>query len=443
MNELIVVNGGRRIVLQPTQVAMIGRSTSNDVDVNDPRVSREHVRLSWGATGWVLENVGRGGTYVAGQPVTHCSVNRPMEARLAAVDGPAVRFEPWVEPAMPNGAAMPNGIANAQALTPGAMAAVDNLKTALGILVPVKSWLKNPGWRQTLRLLVIPYALLPLSFIALYANSGNLTTPGWAYSLYVAPLWLIAFWFLIRPGRIGWREVQISIAVMAWVLVWIKAVTIGINGHFGAPPLSFLNALGVGFNEEITKALPVLVIALVLLHVRGVKLSVRKWMFIGTVAGLTFGVFESSTLYTVEAILGIHSAQANNQAIGQILSFADRVFVDGFQHAVWAGISAFFIGMAVNYKRRRVELIVFGVTLAALLHGVNDWIAPVFGSLWSQVIVDAVSLVLFLGYTMSAETIEKEVRVTPLFRGQSIYLDPSQQAESAVSSSSSLGSLGT
>jgi RsiW-degrading membrane proteinase PrsW (M82 family) len=326
---------------------------------------------------------------------------------------------------------MPAGLAKVNALAPGAKSAAENFISALGILIPVKSWLKNPGWRQALTLLVIPYALLPLSFIALFSNSGNLTTPGWAYSLYVAPLWLIAFWFLIRPGRIGWREIQVAIVTIVWVLIWMKAVTVNINGHLGHPnqPLSFFDALGVGFNEEITKALPILVIALVLLRVRGTKLDVRMWMFIGTISGLTFGVFES-TLYTVQAIVGIHAATANNEAIGQILSFADRVFVDGFQHAIWAGMSAFFIGMAINYRRRRVQLIVFGVTLAAVLHGLNDWIAPIFNSLWAQVAIDAVSLILFLGYTMSAEAIEREVRHAPLFRGQSMYLDPSRQAES-------------
>src|SRR5262249_53350863 len=32
------------------------------------------------------------------------------------------------------------------------------------ILIPVKSWLHDRGWRQGIRLLIIPYALLPLIF---------------------------------------------------------------------------------------------------------------------------------------------------------------------------------------------------------------------------------------------------------------------------------------
>ena len=119
---------------------------------------------------------------------------------------------------------------------------------------------------------------------------------------------------------------------------------------------------GVGFAEEVTKALPILVAALALRWIWKTTLDVRVWMFLGTIAGLTFGVRESA-LYTSSYLMqGQHRA---GLAIPLILSFAQRVFVDGFQHAVWAGIAAFFIGMGVNYRRRRIPLIIFGITLPA------------------------------------------------------------------------------
>ena len=37
---------------------------------------------------------------------------------------------------------------------------------------------------------------------AVFASSQDLATPGWAYALYIAPLWAIGFWMLIRPGPI-------------------------------------------------------------------------------------------------------------------------------------------------------------------------------------------------------------------------------------------------
>jgi RsiW-degrading membrane proteinase PrsW (M82 family) len=300
----------------------------------------------------------------------------------------------------------------------------DELASAAAILVPVRSWLKDPGWRQGLRLLVIAYALLPLVFLALFASSGNLTTPGWAYSLYVAPLWGVAFWLLIRPPEpYGRRELLIGIGIVIWVMIWMNIVTINVNASLN--PKSLGGALLLGLNEEITKALPILVAALALLRLRSVKLDVRMWMFLGTVAGLTFGVREASQ-YTTVAIEHIAAAAMHhsaNAAVLGALSFAYRVFVDGFQHAIWAGVAAFFIGIAVNYPRRRVPLILFGVTVAAVLHALNDWYLSNFASPWPWILLQALSLLLFLGYTMSAASIERNVRRTPLFRGESMIMD--------------------
>jgi RsiW-degrading membrane proteinase PrsW (M82 family) len=247
----------------------------------------------------------------------------------------------------------------------------------------------------------------------------------------VAPLWAIAFWLLIRPGQIDRLEAITGAGIVAWTLIWMSLVTININNHLN--PKSLGDAIIVGYNEEIAKALPILLAAMLLLRWRGEKLNVRMWMFLGTIAGLTFGVREAS-LYTTLAIEHIAVAALNhsaNLAVVGALSFAFRVFVDGFQHAIWAGVSAFFIGMAVNYPRRRIQLIVFGVSMAAILHALNDWLVSNTSSLWPWILLQALSLILFLGYTMSATSIERNVRRTPLFRGDSIlmekFTDPGKQ----------------
>jgi RsiW-degrading membrane proteinase PrsW (M82 family) len=146
------------------------------------------------------------------------------------------------------------------------------------------------------------------------------------------------------------------------------------------------------------------------------------WMFLGTISGLTFGVTEAA-LYTSREILIINRAPVASEAVGAVLAFAERVFVDGLQHAVWAGIAAFFIGIAVNYPRRRVPLILLGLSIPAVLHGVNDWTIITLGSYWGWITIQAVSLLLFLGYTMSAASIERQVRKTPMFRGESMVME--------------------
>ena len=300
----------------------------------------------------------------------------------------------------------------------------DELATAFEILIPVKTWLRDAGWRQGLRLLVIAYALLPLLFLALLSSSSSLGVPGFAYSLYVAPLWAIAFWLLLRPGRIGALEIYVAIATIIWVTIWLYAVTVNINDQLVNAVRSgnFLAALAVGYNEEIAKALPILLAALILLKFRATKLDVRMWMFLGTISGLTFGVLEER-LYTEMAIAQVARASAVSQADAGVLDFAFRVFVDGFEHAVWAGVAAFFIGIAINYPRRRWQLILLGISMVAVLHGLNDWSVSSFNSYWPGILIQAISLLLFIGYTMSASSIERQVRRTPLFRGDSMVMD--------------------
>ncbi len=307
------------------------------------------------------------------------------------------------------------------------------------ILVPVRSWLKDPGWKQGSRLLVIAYGLLPSLFVVLFSATRDLSAPGWAYSLAIAPLWAVAFWLLIRPGHItkliGW----LAIAIVAGVMVLLPTVTLPWENALDQTAANH-NLLpwiyGVGFAEEVTKALPILVGALLLRWVWKITLDVRVWMFLGTIAGLAFGVRES-VFYTASYLTqGNHKA---GLAVPLILTFAQRVFVDGFQHAVWAGIAAFFIGMGVNYRRRRIPLILFGITLPALLHGLNDW-STQLASHWLWIVMEAISLLLFIGYTMSAASIERQVRDNPLFRGDSMIMgavpaaappDPAERAQHA------------
>jgi RsiW-degrading membrane proteinase PrsW (M82 family) len=439
---------GKDLTVRPGESARIGRSPDNDLVTDVPFVSRQHAVLHEGPGGWEFENTGSSSTYLDGEQVTRVTVDRPLDLVLGSAEGPVLHVEPRAlaeaapptvlrmaappppppplatplappqpaafQPAWASREAPPPPVAPADELTG------DGLATALRILFPFQSWLHDSGWRQGLRLLVIAYALLPLIFLALLSGSSDLQSPGWAYGLYVAPLWGMGFWMLIRPGRVGKREVKMAAGIVVWTLIWINVVTIHINDSLNlGSTIGFLPALVIGYNEEIAKALPVLLAGLILLKYRSVKLDVRMAMFLGTIAGLTFGVAEQA-FYTSNDIIGIHQAQQDSDAITDILAFAERIFVDGFQHAVWAGIAGFFIGMALNYRRRRVQLIVLGVTVPAVLHALNDFFAS--SSIWLVIIVQAASLLLFLGYTMSAAAIEQQVRETPLFRGQSMIM---------------------
>jgi RsiW-degrading membrane proteinase PrsW (M82 family) len=482
VSDLRITFAGQAFTFEPGQTVRIGRSPDNSVIVSDPIVSRDHARVTWRADGWVLDDLGKGRTFVGGLPIASVAVQETLDVHLASPRGPELRIE-LTDESLPRddvagddqadtgpraaaapaeyGAAAAGGAAGVIAAPdaggtgttrhpsavhreelwrgdisgdhsspvyqhlPAHHARLDSpggdFATAVHILVPVRSWLKDTGWKQGSRLLVIAYGLLPSLFVVLFSATHDLSAPGWAYSLAIAPLWAVAFWLLIRPGHItkliGW----LAVAIVAGVMVLLPTVTLPWENALDQTASSH-NLLpwiyGVGFAEEVTKALPILVAALLLRWVWKITLDVRVWMFLGTIAGLAFGVRES-VFYTASYLMqGNHKA---GLAVPLILTFAQRVFVDGFQHAVWAGIAAFFIGMGVNYRRRRIPLIIFGITLPALLHGLNDW-STQLASHWLWIVMEAISLLLFIGYTMSAASIERQVRDNPLFRGDSMIM---------------------
>src|SRR5579859_6371246 len=372
MNELQVTFDGRSYTFQPGQTVYIGRLSDNSIVVSDPTVSRRHAQLTWGPAGWQFESLGQARTFQNGQEINQVIVRQPTELALASPQGPVLRLEPLdaagpqatfqagpqaapfgtppsaPQPGFgpppggygppgggygpaPGGYGPPGGYVPAPGgfgppggygpppgwVAPGSGGSHaahhegvgDELVTAFEILIPIKTWLKDAGWHQGLRLLVIAYALLPLLFLALLSSSSSLSVPGFAYSLYVAPLWAIAFWLLLRPGRIAALEIYVGIAIVVWVTIWLYTVTVNINDQLvnAVRNGNFLAALAVGYNEEITKALPILLAALVLLKFRATKLDVRMWMFLGTISGLTFGILEER-LYTEMAIAQVANA---------------------------------------------------------------------------------------------------------------------------------------
>ena len=213
MNELTVICGNQRLTLQPPQFAHIGRRSDNAVVVSDPRVSRQHIRVSWAQQGgWMLENLGQAGTYVSGKPVTRLDLTRPLEARLAAPDGPAVLFQPgvpaaqvpaspppavpqsafagggapgpgaaagqpawWVPappaPHPPGGAVPPGGAAAPPSGKPGSAAHTPGF---LNTLVPIRTWLTDPTLRQWPKLVVALYALAPVVLLIPLQNTSDL-----------------------------------------------------------------------------------------------------------------------------------------------------------------------------------------------------------------------------------------------------------------------------
>ena len=75
-------------------------------------------------------------------------------------------------------------------------------------------------------------------------------------------------------------------------------------------------------------------------------------------------------MYVANAIIAI----ARGSAVG-IPQFAERVFVDGLQHALGAGIAGFFIGLERHQLPAAADPAVAARhRVPTVLHGLHDWI---------------------------------------------------------------------
>src|SRR5216683_847172 len=92
MSTLQVTFNGRIFSFAQGTIVRIGRSSENDIVVNEPTVSRRHAQLSFEASGWVWQNSGQAPTFVAGQPVAQFAVGQQVDVCLASPQGPSLQL---------------------------------------------------------------------------------------------------------------------------------------------------------------------------------------------------------------------------------------------------------------------------------------------------------------------------------------------------------------
>jgi hypothetical protein len=96
-------------------------------------------------------------------------------------------------------------------------------------------------------------------------------------------------------------------------------------------------------------------------------------------------------------VLGSLSGNANGILLqGLTIQYIWRFLTDPIDHATWAGITGYFIGLAVTGHTRKYSVGLIGIAIAAVLHGLNDWNPINSHPAW--VVVTLISVLLFLGY---------------------------------------------
>ena len=278
-------------------------------------------------------------------------------------------------------------------------------KDLFNALVPVKAWMQDKQLRSPIVGLLVLLVAVP----AIGTTIHNLTAGAWVFAGFFAVAWLLLLFVIVRPQNITAGPLAL-VAVLGLIIefpmtLWLE--NIEISG--GGPGNILAWVFEVGVPEELSKMVPVLVVAAVVLFGKPkeswLALKPRDYLFLGAVCGAVFGASEAVN-YVITHLPSLIQQNgglsiANVQQV--VMQFGTwRFLTDPASHAMWAGIAGYFVGLAIQeyhkgmIKQAAIAIGCIGVAITSVLHGFNDWVASPAGFFF--VLVNVVSVLLFLGY---------------------------------------------
>ena len=263
-------------------------------------------------------------------------------------------------------------------------------------LLPLGDWYRHHSlrsWPVQLFLALICVPSIALFVVGANATQTTFDAGAWIFAAYFAIAWLLLLGVIIRPAHVT-RVMLLVVTVLSLLTQVPLAVALETALH--ATNTSLLpSIITIGIPEELAKALPVLVVALIYRRSHG--LVPRDYLFVGAVSGLVFGASEVVRYFTINGVAEFYQTvkasipqiqallSSGHQAatsifaalIGPvllfILNFVWRFVTDPISHACWAGLTGYFIGLAATGRHRWYQVAWIGLVVAAILHGLNDW----------------------------------------------------------------------
>ena len=286
-------------------------------------------------------------------------------------------------------------------------------------LMPLGDWFRHHSLRSWPVLLFLALICVPSIALVILGTNPTASTfdqVAWIFAAYFAVAWLLLLGVIIRPDHVT-RPMLIVVTAIALATQVPLALALETALHASTVSLGH-SIFAIGVPEELAKALPVLAVALI--YGRQRRLQPRDYLFLGAVSGLAFGASEVVRFFTVNGVAQFFlTVQSSIPSIQQLLStghsaptalfavligpvlffvldFVWRFATDPISHACWAGLTGYFIGLAVTGRYKWYEVGWIGFAAAAVLHGLNDWSRINGHAVWILVIL--VSGILFLGY---------------------------------------------
>ena len=260
-------------------------------------------------------------------------------------------------------------------------------------LVPVRHWIRDPALRSWPVLLLVALVWVPPIALVMLNNptEARIHVTAWIFAAYFALAWLLLLGVIVRPQHVH-RAMLATIAVVG--IVTQAPIAIFLETQLHSNTGSLLDVFTIGLPEELAKAIPIVVVAWIWRREWQTQ-TPRDYLFLGAVSGLVFGAAEAVHYFT--NVLGSLSGNVNGLDLQDLtIQYIWRFVTDPIDHAMWAGITGYFIGLAITGPYRRYSVGFVGIAIAAVLHGLNDWNPINAHPAW--VLITVISVLLFLGY---------------------------------------------
>jgi RsiW-degrading membrane proteinase PrsW (M82 family) len=273
-------------------------------------------------------------------------------------------------------------------------------------IFPYRDVLSRDLYRNyTVRLLLF-LGVFPL-VINLFAEQATLAQTAWLLGIYYASIWGVVLYNLIRPPQFSWSNtlkctlfttfIGIPTLLLFQRVPPFNTLYDAVNGGLVARTVGFV--FGVGLLEEICKALPVY-----LLLLRPGKLNdPQTSAFYGAMSGLGFAIAEGAA-YSLRYAFGLSRGEIG---LGSYVAANTIRFVSlPLFHAILAGIVGYFMGLAAINPSRQNAILLIGMTIAIVLHGLYNTFA---GGILGPFII-GFTILLFVSYLRRSKQMVDEMQ---------------------------------
>jgi len=258
---------------------------------------------------------------------------------------------------------------------------------------------RSPAFRFVFFLAMGPLALAHLDRVSFIL---------WGIALYSGLLWAMLVYRLFAGRDLGFGWAVGTLFFTCFVMVPLLEFYLSRPPDYtkwlitrAAPHIQLVGyVFGVGLREELTKAVPLLLLAIVSARMR----DPLTGLVLGFMSGIGFAVAEN-VLYVYKTVSHAASlSQASGAGIGDLVmpvyNNVIRMAMGPFVHGCLAGIFGYFIALAALDARRRGFLLIAGLSVASVLHGLYDTVvayAPLVALL-----VHSFTYLLLMTYVLKA-----------------------------------------